>query len=476
MSNHYKLISEFYNNIIDESHDEAINLLFNNINIVTSIIDKYINLSENKQYDTTNIIYDLYTIYYYYEISNDVEEILFIESEIIRLGILHICSSEKTMRLNNKDEYNSTEIYDYDVLLAKTPTLIELFILFLIVFNLEAHIYKSKHYVGIDFEFNTRKIALMQTSFERPKQPVSFIWIVNPGEFNEMQTNFMIKYLMTDLKIYKVVHGSDSLDMPYVYQEMLKNDLNKIKLFTTNVVDTRFLCEYFRINVGQEKKCSIYDGLKFFGTISENKYKELEEINEKMQPIQDLQWNVKRMSSFHTLYALYDVLFLKQFLLDIFKKAKTDTADYYASYKYIPIITRFVFIEKKEISDVTNTAKKDTDPMNNYLIRQGANNITLITILNQILDNLIITKIGMNVNNLLGINYTKTTMMTIFKKIVYYLIALNHKIYINKQETYKNTLSIDDMYKKINDLGFKDLVYLLSEFQKEASAKLKVLY
>lgn len=475
MSNNYKLITEFYDNVISESYDDAISVLFTNYEIISSIIDKYIANKNYNDYDKLkNVDYDLYSLYYYYDSEENFDNILFIETEIIRLGILHICMENKMMTLNSKDEINNpVNNYDFNVLVAKTDSLVQLFFLFILIFNLEAYTNTSKYYVGIDFEFSARKIALMQMCFERESP---FIWIVNPGEFTESQMNYIIKYLMIDTKINKIFHGSDSLDIPYVYQEMFKNDVTKIQLFTSHFVDTRFLCEYFRITVGQDKKCSIYDGLKYFGTITDEKYKLLDDINEKMQPVQDLQWQVRKMSSYHALYALYDVLFLKQFLLDIFKKAKLDIPQSYESFKYIIVITRFVFIEKKEISDISATAKKDTDPMNNYLIRKESNNITLITIMNQILENLVISKIGLTVNNLLGVNYIKSIMMTIFKKIIYYLIALNHKIYVNKQEIYKNTITLDDMYKKINELGFSDLSYLLMEFQKEVSTKLKLLY
>ena len=70
---------------------------------------------------------------------------------------------------------------------------------------------KDRSYVGIDYEFRNREIALMQINFE--SKETRYICIVNPGKFDELQMKYLIE-LMINMKIVKIFHGADSLDIP----------------------------------------------------------------------------------------------------------------------------------------------------------------------------------------------------------------------------------------------------------------------
>src|SRR4029078_12929930 len=148
-----------------------------------------------------------------------------------------------------------------------------------------------------------------------------------------------------------------------------------------------FLCEYVRISKREEGKCSIYDAMKYFGTINEEKYSELIEINASMGPVQDVTWNINKLSSFHTKYAYYDVLYLIKFLKDIYKKILKETPEYTRSYYYIIEIIRLVILERKNITTILELSKKIVNPSNNYLIKHKTGNYTLINIYNQVIKN-----------------------------------------------------------------------------------------
>ena len=104
-----------------------------------------------------------------------------------------------------------------------------------------------------------------------------------------------------------------------------------------------------------------------------------------MGPIQDVQWNLVKMSSFHLKYVLYDVLYLKAFIQSIFKNANETDSILYEHLKYISPINRFTCLEKFGISNILETIKNITDPVNNYIVVNGNKKMTLINIYNEII-------------------------------------------------------------------------------------------
>lgn len=369
---------------------------------------------------------------------------------------------------------NSEKFY---VCIGDTNTKLKLFTIYVTLYYTKSIFANKKSFVGIDYEFNNRKIALMQLCFNVPEQTSpNVMWIINPSELDGVELGILVDFLMIRLSIYKILHGCDSLDAPYMYQQMFQNDTKKIQKFTSRVIDTRFLCEYYKLMQGPEKKCSIYDALLFFKTISEEKYKALNEISDMAGPIQDISWNVHKLSSFNVKYAYYDVLFLKRFLFDIFKVAKETMPNKYKSFKYIPVITRFVLQEKHELSHIVADAKKDIDPINNYLIKQHETNVTLVTIFNKVIENLILKEFNCNINDILAITFIKTPFMLILKKIVYYLTTTQFTTYINKNEIYKATFSLNKMYDDMNSVKYYRFVKFLKVFEKDATEKILMLY
>jgi hypothetical protein len=145
----------------------------------------------------------------------------------------------------------------------------------------------EKHFIGIDYEFNkvskdNKDIALMQLNLENDNN-TSYIFILYPPELSKENFDILIS-LMTNKYIYKILHGSESLDIPYIYNQLLKTK-DKIEKFCINFYDTKFLCEYQQIENNYNGKCSIYDLLLGQNIITQNKVDYLNNIEEKMGPI-----------------------------------------------------------------------------------------------------------------------------------------------------------------------------------------------
>ncbi len=407
----------------------------------------------------------------------------------VRLLILDMIEHYQHMKLKEEDEIkNPPTKITYVISIGDDPVKIKLFCLYLLVYAMEADI-RYAHYtelmdkkvhVGIDYEFNNRQIALMQINFETLSDPnnetFSYIWLVNPGEFDTHQTELLHKYLMTNTQIYKIFHGPDSLDIPYMYNVMFEGNHEKIINFTKRIIDTRFLCEYQRISVGLDRKCSIYDALLYFDTITKEKYNALEEVHENMGPVQDISWSIHKMSSYHVLYALYDVLFLKHYLLSIYRKIDQETPQFLDTYKYIISLTRFVFLERNEITDVTETLKPIINSMNNFMIKHRGRNITMVNIFNEVMKNLKIPSKNVDAEFFLLVGYFKKAIAALFKYVVYALVAKNFDVYENKFKRMEMSIEMDLLYDKLNEYGFSTIANLMVLFGNEVEQKIKTLY
>lgn len=454
----------------DDKYDKAINNLYDNIILINTNIDKYIQeIKQDKgkiKHPQSNYKPELMEDDFYQSYTHIIIKIL-----------IHKQSVEQ----NGKDDVESlTKNLYYHTLVCRTELDNKLFALYLPIYKAitESIMCDDKDIacIGIDYEFSNRQIALMQINFE-PKtidETHVFIFIIYPPNLDKVTHNMLI-HLLKDHRIYKILHGADSLDIPYMYAELLV-DHDIINSFMKKYVDTRFLCEYYRVSIGEEKKCSIYDALLYFGTITEAKYKHLVDTHDLMGPVQDITWNIQNLSSFHTKYALFDVLFLKQFYKDICKKASSTTTDIFQSYTYFNYISRFVTLEKRDISDITKTLKNKIDPLNNYMIKHDGKNITLINIYNTVIENLIIEKANMSISNLLQVNFLKSNMIIVFKYIIYAFISKEYTVHMNKKQTMNFVLDLDYLHNKLTEHGHHKLLELIRYFEHEVSVKIKHLY
>lgn len=473
----YKSITKDYLDLIkDQKYHECINYIYQNFNYIIGMLIDYIAILKTKKHiELHNYSQEIYLHMINEFYSNKISDTIFID--ILRYTILHLVYIFHKLKLHEK-------LTSYIIIIGDSLVKEKLFSLYTLIFYLEArtrkYIYNNLIHVSIDYEFNNRQIALMQINFEgftlNNRETNSYIWMVNPKNFSKKMTKILVTYLMQTKSIYKILHGSDSLDIPYMYTEMFNNNKDIILKFTKRLIDTRFLCEYFKINVESLNiKCSIYDALLYFHTISIDEYKTLNDINKSIGPIQNISWNIKKISSHHLKYGLYDVLYLKHLLYDIYKHIRLDIPEYTTTFKYIIHIIQFVFLERKNITHVLDISKRDIDSINNYIIKQSDKNITLISIYNNLIENFKIeieNKKFIDINFILSVNYFKNTLNILLKKIVYYVIIKNYTVYINKTDILTEKITLYDIKKELHDNKLYNILKFIKLFEKATEDKI----
>ena len=261
-------------------------------------------------------------------------------------------SHEFYPKLNNKT---------YNILLANSPDKINKMI------NIFKKFIKSTYYnkfIGLDFEFKRvtnkiRKIALMQINLEYDNHKAN-ICIFYPPSLNIKQYNILIK-LLTHNDIIKVIHGSESLDIPYLFNDLFINNKKIIYKFINNLFDTKYLCEYYHIENNIINKCSIYDLLLEFNIITKKKYKMLNNIENITGPVYTVTFDINNLSKELLDYALYDVLFLPELIKKFLNKSNIYT-------NIIPEISRIIFFHKRNITNDYVNLDNIISKYNNYFI------------------------------------------------------------------------------------------------------------
>ena len=345
------------------------------------------------------------------------------ERTLVRAELTQSAGERTLISILNLEKYSRGIIENkYNLFVCDNNKMLELFEEYIINYSKQNK--RIKTYVGIDFEFNKRKIALMQINFGES------IWLLNPAQFNDHMKNNFVRKILLNKQIYKILHGSDSLDLPYIFTELMDGHKNHIISFTKRLLDTRFLCEYFCTSVNVEKHCSIYDTLLFFDVIDKNKYDDLENINASMGPIFTISWNINKFNNSQLKYAYYDVVYLKDLVFKIMQKAKKDTPQFFNSYNYISSIIRLILLNKKGIISF-EPLKIICDKMNNYsIIREY--DMTLISLFDKFIETLRFDEF--DVRNILGVSYLKNDFIILVKYLFYCNISnkIGSDIYINK--------------------------------------------
>lgn len=491
------ILIDLYNKNSISSDKNIINILYDDIHKILDLIDEYINkIKKNKKQYSSQFAEFL-------NFDNKLEKMQRSSTNplsTIRYIILGMIYRHKKLTLSSKDEFKETKYnVKYITIIGDTEIKQKLFFLYIAIYYFESSIRKllfidpinRLSHIGLDFEFNARQIALMQINFETIKnenlETNSYIWLINPGKFNKKQNNLFMQLVVINKNMYKILHGPESLDIPYVYDIMLEGNKEHIVDFTSKIFDTRYLCEYFKVSIDDDKKCSIYDGLKYFDVISKKKYTDLEKSHESMGPVQDISWDINKLSSYHIQYALSDVMFLHKFLLMIYSKIGTITPQYIYSYKYVAAFTRFIFLERKEITDVTEYCKQLVNVVNNYMIKSKKinDNVTLLNIYNDIVQGMKISyennsnnsgsnkqnkqnKIIIDIDFIMSIGYYKNVINFLFKYITYYVLSKNFTIYEKKNVRMNEKIDITELYKRLADYDFKSILKLSKLFEKES--------
>ncbi len=272
---------------------------------------------------------------------------------------------------------------------------------------------KDSYIIGIDFEFNRiknkREIALCQINFE--KNQSSDIFLFYPPNISKE----IFKNLLISPNIIKILHGSESLDIPYLYENILNE--NDIYLFSKNLFDTRYMCEYYNSDNNIDGKCKIYDLLLSLKVIDKNKYDELYDNDKLIGNIWDVLIDVTKLSKEVAKYSAYDVIYLPNLY-----RAFLKSGDYNIYNNIIPDIScvSFNLRYNNKIYEISESISK----YNTNIIEFYENKMTFNEIYIIIFEWL---KINNNIlNNLYNINYFKKIIELFIKNIIYN--RLNNKI------------------------------------------------
>lgn len=334
--------------------------------------------------------------------------------------------------------------------------------------------------IGFDFEFNEGKIALWQVAFysKTPNfkdQGMCYIFVIDPYIFDNECSQY--KHLIIETlflsPIKKILHGADSLDLPYIFGELFNKNKSMIQNFISNMSDTRFLCEYVKIvNNEGNKKCSIYDALLYFDVISQLEYNDLNKLTISMGPVQDVNWNLYKMSSYHLKYTMYDVLFLEKFVKNIYakylEKYPFNREDAKSELNLVSQINRLCFYEKYELTNILIESKAVVDIINNYFIVTNDSQLKLIDIYESTMQSLSVSNKLSHFLKTIEINNFKRFITTILKRIIYVLVLETHAVYENKKTIYEAKHSYINIFDKLLKFKLPNLAIKIIEFTDEA--------
>lgn len=364
-----------------------------------------------------------------YKKNNLSEDNILLMYRILEKNFYKIIEKYNVRKLNYKDELagNKSDNY-YLVYLTNNEDSFNILKVFLLFYYVNIRLFDGKKYLGLDFEFNTKVVALMQINFEQINLDLfkqSFIFLFDPNQFSKNWKAILRDNILCYDNVYKILHGSDSLDTPFIYNELLEGDKDKIVKFNNYFIDTKFLCEYNYYSKDLPKgKCKIYYILQDIGVITEKKFKLILENEEKMGPIYDIIINVNTLSKHLIDYTLYDVLFLPYFV--------TKFESILEEYEMIVKMIQIVFLDKKNIIELY--PKDEINKMNNYIVfikkRYRLNDL-----FNKIIEQF---KVEYKyLKYILSINYLKSTILMILKFEFYKLISINNKVYMKSSKDSK---------------------------------------
>ena len=277
------------------------------------------------------------------------------------------------------------------------------------------------------------------------------IFIIHPDQLDKNWKLFFIEKILCNEYSFKILHGSDSLDLPYIYDELLHKNSTLIIKFNRQFADTKFLCEYSFYNKNLSLgKCKIYELLLMENIINQKKYDEIKLNEEKMGPIYDIKIDINNLSDKLINYSFYDVIYLDRLLKNYENK------DYF---NLIIELTQLVMMDKRDIQEIV--PKEEINKINNYILIKNNQIKKLVEIFN-----LFYTKLEKNelINNLLKINYFKQNIIFIIKFELYTNLFNKYIIYekLSEKKIYnKNLLNYKLNY--LDKINFKNFVNLIKK-------------
>lgn len=358
---------------------------------------------------------------------------------------------------------------------------------------------KYPTYMGIDFEFNTKKVALMQILFEIHKKSkiVKKYYIIYPPNLNNTVSEYFKYNIMANINILKILHGAESLDIPYLIDDYFNYELEPSIDFFLSMIDTRYLCEYLNISNSKNNICKIYDLLSDLEIINSNQKRDLELNEEKMGPIYDIIIDINKLTPELITYAIHDVVYLIEAYLKLKNTIiQKNPRDYYL----VVDCLRYCFLERRNITNIGDDLVI-INMMNNYFYYINKSNTGTKLTLDKILENTdtkinldksdyyyrvsmiktfdIITKDYLDsfdsIKTILSINYIKTNILNLLKTVVYVIILQNYRVKASNINVIDYNLN-NNYTQIIDSLKIFELNYLLdlvTHFYDFAILKLK---
>jgi hypothetical protein len=318
----------------------------------------------------------------------------------------------------------------YEVIIGKDKTSIDKMIKYFINFNT----LNTERFLGIDFEFNRsldntmREIALFQINLET-NEDIAFIYMFYPPDLDNNQTE-ILKSLLLNTEIKKLIHGGESLDIPYLFKNLFTDKENQIK-FCKNIYDTKYLCEYYNSDNNLiENKCKIYYLLKQMEVVNDSQFSYLLENEEKMGPIYNIRIKVDNMSEALINYCAYDVLYLPELFNKFPKKDKYQ--------KIIPELTSIHFILKQ--TDFFTKYFKNISVYNNYFTTH--NKKKLVEYYNKVM-----AVLKDKYKNIIEITYFRKFFEIIVKYVCYCIVVSKYEVFQNKTDKFNGNISPNDVLK-----------------------------
>ncbi len=354
-------------------------------------------------------------------------------------------------------------------------------------------------YMGIDFEFNTKKVALMQILFEihTPKKNISKYYIIYPPNLTTPTNNYLKYSILSNTNIMKIFHGSESLDIPWIVEDYFEYELEPLIDFFLSMVDTRYMCEYLNIISSKPNICRIYDMLLNNNIINQSIKDALDKNEERMGPIYNIFIDINNLTDELITYSIHDVVYLVKAFIDLKKQIiQSNPKDYYL----LTDCVRYSFMERRSVTNIGDDLTL-INRMNNYFYYIKKSNTNTNEVLNDLLDlmqtepNLdkpeFYYKISMIktfelmisnytesydvVKNILKINYIKTNILNLLKTLTYIIILRHYKVKASNTEIVDYDL--ESNYKNITSgidiLGLGYLSQMITKYVEFIENKLK---
>lgn len=242
----------------------------------------------------------------------------------------------------------------------------------------------NKIYTGLDFEFDMdfklKKHVLslgqiMFTVVDSNKITNHSPTLFDLRLFTDKQKKTFIDNILLNKSITKILHGSESLDLPAL-RSIINNDDN-FKIFLQTMVDTRFLCEAYNLlrqkietTDVQRFKCTIYSALQDTNAITKEQYDKLSSLKINYKKT----WIIKELSSKQITYAAADVLFLYNLFIEyenLLSEKMIDVIN--ETFQYV-ILVRNDIIESYHKNKKTKSILDDlekTDILNKIIVKSA---------------------------------------------------------------------------------------------------------